>query len=139
MRDYPIKPKRAYVPGLSARGAAAMAAMHADLYAAHGIHSGLACACARPTSAFEPCAGWWRNRGRSPSVATIIFHGHRESKARRSISAEEQLLGSDLFQLDLQRARNPIEGLIKRIKQYRRVAKRCERLAASYGCFVQLF
>lgn len=42
MRDNPIEPKRVYVPGYR-RAAAAMAAMHADLYAAHGIHSGLAC------------------------------------------------------------------------------------------------
>ena len=92
MQNYAIDPSRVYIAGLSAGGAATaiMAATYPDLYAAAGVHSGLARGAARtvpaaysamrsgqseiaPEVTLSPIS--LTNRRRVPM---IIFHGDRD-------------------------------------------------------------
>jgi poly(hydroxyalkanoate) depolymerase family esterase len=86
---YRIDPRKVYVAGLSAGGAmaAVMGVAYPELYAAIGIHSGLACGSAHDLpSALAAMRGMPATRlgqpkgstPASPAIPTIVFHGDRD-------------------------------------------------------------
>jgi poly(3-hydroxybutyrate) depolymerase len=93
MREYAVDPKRIYITGLSAGAAAAsiLAMTYPDLYAAVGVHSGLAPGAASDlasahlamqqgkVAASETPQNIGVGVGR-PIVPTIVFHGDQDTK-----------------------------------------------------------
>ena len=93
MQDFPVDSGRVYIAGLSAGGAAAavMGSAYPELYAAIGVHSGLACGAAhdmpsamlamRQGGAAGPVTG-------ARVVPTIVFHGDQD-KTVNILNAEQ--------------------------------------------------
>ncbi len=109
MKNHAIDPRRVYVAGLSAGGAAAavLAETYADLYAAVGVHSGVACGAANDmTSAFKAMAGHGPPATKHyphntvKIMPTIVFHGDSDSTvhARNSAHVIARAKGSANFE-----------------------------------------
>ncbi len=88
MLDFAVQPGRVYIAGLSAGGALAaiMGSAYPELYAAIGVHSGLACGAASDMSsalnamrhgAAAPAAA--RSNGSARVLPAIVFHGDRDT------------------------------------------------------------
>ncbi len=104
MRDYNIDPERIYIAGLSAGGAmtAVLASAYSDLYAAAGVHSGLARGAARnvPSAYTAMRSGAAEiapevtlspfSLGKRRQVPMIIFHGDADDTVH--LRNSEQLL-----------------------------------------------
>ena len=106
---------RVYVAGLSAGGAAAaiMAKAYPDIFAAVGIHSGLACGAARdlPSALAAMRKGGSSRREKAPFVPVITFHGDADKTVHQANSSQIVAASAAAHGSELQRrSETHVEG-----------------------------
>jgi poly(hydroxyalkanoate) depolymerase family esterase len=105
MRDVAVDPARVYVAGLSAGGAAAaiMGSAYPDLYAAIGVHSGLACGAAKdmPSALVAMRQGGSILVHGARPLPTIVFHGDQDTTV--SAVNGDQVIAQSKAAADLRR------------------------------------
>ena len=114
MRDYAVDPRRVYAAGLSAGGAATaiLGETYPDLFAAIGVHSGLACGAASDMpSAFAAMRQGGPGRAHDAPdtriVPAIVFHGDRDTTVhpRNGDEVVAQSSPSDPLRIRVQQGR----------------------------------